>query len=92
MQPNFIPKVSNKRLKYGTFFMVPSPNLQIIQGVHEPQFKSNIEASYVKLGIGDVSRVADSVSQNGAFYLVSSDDPEHVKEDFQMFKKHQFFS
>lgn len=92
MQPNFLPKINSRRLKYGTFFMVPAPNLKTIRGVHEPLLKSDIDVSYVKLGIGDVSTVADSVSQNGAFYLVSSDNPEHVKADFQMFKNHQFFS
>lgn len=92
MEPGFMPKIQQKRFKYGTFFMVPKPAMGTIQKIHEPPLKSDIDISYIGLKVGDRSQVADSVSQNGAFYLVSSDHAEHVRADFQMFKTHIMFS
>ncbi len=71
--------------------MVPKPNIKTIKTVSVPLFKSSIEISYINLEAGDSSQVADSVSQNGAFYLVSSERKENVRDDFLMFKTHKMF-
>jgi len=91
MDPYYVPSIANQRLKYGTYFMVPKPNIKTIKTVSVPLFKSSIEISYINLEAGDSSQVADSVSQNGAFYLVSSERKENVRDDFLMFKTHKMF-
>lgn len=91
MDPYYVPSIANQHLKYGTYFMVPKPNIKTIKTVSVPLFKSSIEISYINLEAGDSSQVADSVSQNGAFYLVSSERKENVRDDFLMFKTHKMF-
>ncbi|CCO45002.1 conserved hypothetical protein [Vibrio nigripulchritudo SOn1] len=92
MLNGYKPRSVGKREKYCTFFMVPSPKLTCVTKIDTPTFQSDVEFFYNNVNVGDELNVSESVSQNAAFYLVSSKEKSHIEADFQMFKNHIMFT